>query len=342
MRPCRRRFLRGGLGLAGLGLLAGCSRLSYLGQQPAKVPRVGVLFPGPRPAESAPTPRLDALRDGLRALGRVEGQGIAIEPRWSDHVDQLADAAAELVRLPADVIVVESVAAIRAAAQATATIPIVAIGATPTAVPDRVASFARPGGNVTGLTRQFPGLPGKRLELLKEVAPRSARLAILWDVKALPREEQAGRQQQALLEDAARSLGADLQILDVRSADDLAGAFDAATAGRAEALFVADLPLFHLQAARIARLAAQHRLPAIGPARAYPEAGGLMSYGIDDFDLWRRAAAYVDKVLKGANPGDLPIEQPTTFDFVINLRTAQALGLAIPPTVLAQATEFIQ
>ena len=329
----RRRFLQGGLALAGLFLSSGCGVLPRLGNQP-KVPRLGHLSLGSAESEQS---WLVAFSQGLRELGHVEGRTFTIESRYAERDDQLLARAADLVSLPVDVIVSASSQATPAAKQATATLPIVmAHGGDPIAA-GLVASLARPGGNVTGLTSIAPRLISKRLELLRAVVPSIARVAVLWN-PANPAKPPEFREAQ----EVAPAFGLELQSLEVRGPGDLDGAFRAALSARADALLVLSEGLINSQLTRIAAFAAEHRLVSIGEVRLFPDAGGLMNYGANIADIRRRAATYVDKILKGAKPADLPVEQPTTFDFVINLQIARALGLSIPPSVLQQATELIQ
>jgi putative ABC transport system substrate-binding protein len=330
----RRKFVQG-VGAAGLALLAGCGRLPQIGQQPAKVPRIGVL------ASSAPEPvknRLAAFQQALRELGYVEGKNVTIEYRFADgEFERLPELAAELVRLSVDVFVTEGAAAARAAENATSVIPIVIGNASDPVGSGLVASLARPGGNVTGLSTQNRAITAKRLELLKEVAPTASRVAVLWNPSspgpALQLEETRA---------AGTALRVTLLVLEVREADDIDRAFTAMGKESAGALLVTADPLFRTQQRRISKLAMENLLPAIYPSRESVDAGGLMSYATNFDGLYRRAAVYVDKILKGAKPAELPVEQPTTFEFVINLKTAQALGLTIPQHVLLQATEVIQ
>jgi putative tryptophan/tyrosine transport system substrate-binding protein len=302
-------------------------------QQPKKVPRIGLLVPSSASSDS--TGR-DAFLQGLRDLGYVEGKNIAIEYRYTEgELDRLPDLAAELVRLNVDVIVTAAISSVRAAKKATATIPIVFV------VGDAVdsglvSSLARPGGNATGLTFLAPELDGKRLELLKEAFPKVTRVAFLWRVPAaradLFKEAEA----------VAKTLGLRLQSVGVRGPDDFESAFKAAKSGGAEALIVIANPLANTYRARIVDLAAKNRLPGIYPSTTFVEDGGLMSYAPDIVDNWRRAAIYVDKILKGAKPADLPVEQPKKFEFVINLKAAKQIGVTIPPNVLARATRIIR
>jgi putative ABC transport system substrate-binding protein len=278
-----------------------------------------------------PTPLLQELR----ALGWVEGQNLAVEPRDAEgHPERLPALAAGLVRLPVDIIVAGGPLEARAAMHATSTIPIVFVSVGNPVGVGLVASLAHPGGNVTGVSSSSADLNGKRLEWLKEAAPQITRVAVLTDphVSYLLPE----------LERAAHALGLTLAPVEVHAPNELAQAFAAMQTARADALIVLSAPLFFGQRRRLVTLAGQSRLPATYPFRGYAVAGGLMSYGPNHADLERRAATYVDKILKGAKPGDLPVEQPMTFELVINLKTAQALGLTIPPTLLFQADEIIR
>jgi putative tryptophan/tyrosine transport system substrate-binding protein len=307
--------------------------------QPAgKVPRIGFL----RPSLASPC-RTESFAQGLRELGYVEGHNIVIEWRCADGmVERQRALAVELVQLPVDVFVAASVDGPLAAMQATRTIPIVFVAVPEPVAMGLVTSLAQPGGNVTGVTNQV-GLEfhSKRLQLLLEAVPGVTRVAALQQgamVRAVP--ARAHIQQAA--EEAARRLGVHLQFVEVDAPDELEGAFAAMRREGAEALLMFFSPFFTTHRRRLMELVAQHRLPGIFESRAYVEAGGLMSYNVNSADLYRRAAVYVDKILKGAKPGDLPVEQPTTFELVINLKTAQTLGLTITPTLLFQATEVIR
>jgi putative ABC transport system substrate-binding protein len=302
-------------------------------QKPAKPYRVGYLETG------AVRPRAwEAFRERLRQLGYVEGQTVAFEVRWADgQLDRLPELAAELVRLKVDAIVTAGSPAARAAKNATTSIPIVmATGGDPVAL-GLVATLARPGGNVTGLTTLSRELSGKRLQLLREALPRVSRMGMLWhrtsDIDALTRRQ---------TEEVAQALGIPLKAHGVAGPDDFDGALGAIVAERAGAVLVATSPMFFGHRHLLAELALKHRLPTIFAFREYAEAGGLMAYGPSYTELFQRAAGYVDKVLKGARPADLPVEQPTKFELVINLKTTRALGLTIPPAVLARVSEIIQ
>jgi putative tryptophan/tyrosine transport system substrate-binding protein len=313
-----------------LGLLV--APLAAEAQPPTKVPQIGVLWP------IADDPVLGAFRRGLRDLGYVEGQNIVMAYRYAQGQDDLLPGlAAELVRLNVDVILTWGVVAARVAKQATATIPIVNGSMSDPVATGLVASLARPGGNLTGLTSISAALASKRVELVKDLVPGLSRLAVL--ATANP----TARLVVTETEVTAQSLGIALQAVEVRSPDDFEGAFSAMARERAGALIVAgDLLFAQPNLRRLVDLAAQHRLPAMYSQKDYVEAGGLMSYAPNRRDLFRRAAIYVDKILQGAKPADLPVEQPMQFELVINLNTAQALGLTIPPTLLFQATEVIR
>jgi putative tryptophan/tyrosine transport system substrate-binding protein len=279
----------------------------------------------------------EALLDGLRERGYRDGRNLVFERRFSEgHAERCPAFAAELVRLRVDLILVSTTPAAIAATHATQAIPIVMPTAIDPVGAGLVASLARPGGNITGLSQISPDLVGKRLELLKDVVPRLARVVVLWNA-ANPANASAWQETQA----AARALGLRLHAQDVRGPQDLEGASTLTAQVRPEALLVLGDALFDLHRHQIAAFATQQHLPGVFPSREWVVAGGLMSYGPNLPDLFRRAATYVDKILQGAKPADLPVEQPTTFELVINLKTAQALGLTIPPSLLFQATEVI-
>src|SRR2546422_5878287 len=321
--------------LAG-GLLA-APLAAVTAQPPEKVRRVGYLNPGSS-SDPLRQRRLEAFRQGLRELGYVEGQNIAIESRWAEgKYDRYPALAADLVRLKVDVIVAQGGAATQAAQQATRTIPIVmSLVLDPVGI-GLVPSLARPGGNVTGTSFMGPDLVGKQLQLLKEVVPKVSRVALLRN-PANPASAPGLREAEA----TARALGVRLQALEARNPQEIDSAFAAMTRERAGALVIFPDPIFGNQRRQIAELAAKRRLPAIhGGLPEYAEAGGLMVYGPNELDLNRRAAIYVDKLLKGAKPADLPVEQPTKFELVINLRTAKAIGLTIPPSLLQRADQII-
>ena len=319
--------------LAG-GLLA--APLAAEAQQAGKVPRIGYL------GNSSPDLERDldqAFRQGLRELGYVEGQNIVVEYRWAEgKFDRLPTLAAELVHLQVDVIVTAATPGTLAAMRATSTIPLV-MAVSADAVGNRlVASLARPGGNVTGSSTGTHELDAKRLELLKEAFPRISRVAFIWN-PANPANLLGSKETRL----AARALGMTLEpVVAVRGANEVADAFATITRGRPDALFVIADRFLLTQRARIVDFAAKHRLPATYPYREYVVAGGLMSYAPSFTQLFRHAATFVDKILKGAKPADLPIEQPTKFEFIINLKAAKALGLTIPPSLLLRADEVIQ
>ena len=301
--------------------------------QPAR--RIGFLSPF---SASTAAPWHEAFRQGLRELGWTEGQNIAIEYRYANGKnDRLPDLAGDLVRLKVDVIVASSGTDASIAKRATTSIPIVVASAGDPVAGGLVASLARPGGNVTGLTQMLPELAGKRLELLKQIVPNLSRVAVLW----YPRGTTSPLAWKEI-QPPARELGIGLQSLEVQSPADFAKAFHDATTARAAAMVVLPDPLFAGNLERIAELAAKARLPSIFHLREFADVGGLVAYGVDRADMFRRAAAYVDKILRGAKPADLPIEQPTKFELVINLRTAKALGLAMPPSLLLRADQVIE
>ncbi len=306
-------------------------------QQSAKIPRIGWL------SIASPTPEvshlIEAFLQALRELGYVEGQNIAVEYRFAEgSPERLPEFAAKLVALKADIIVTPNPAGTQAAKEATATIPIVFMGIADPVGSGLVASLARPGGNITGLTATASiEILGKRLELLREAVPNVSRVAVLRN-PTNPDAEQSLRE----VEGAARKLGVQFRVQDVRVPDELDSAFAAMTRDRAGALLLLGDTMFTLHRARIASLAAKSRLPTVSGAREMAEAGLLMTYGPRLSNAFRRAAAYVDKILKGANPADLPVEQPTKFELVINMKTAKALGLKIPQSVLIRADEVIQ
>ncbi len=303
-------------------------------QQAGKVPRIGFLFGG----SSGPSPELDAFRQGLRELGYIEGQNITIEYRFaSGRVERLPELAAELVRLKLDVIVAPNTPPAMAAKQATSTIPIVFAGVADALGAGLVANFARPGGNITGFTSISAELGGKRLELLKEVAPKASRVAVLYNP--------ADRSNVLVLkelQEAAPALGLTVHPLEVRGPGDFEGAFAAMTRERTNALFGAAGVLTFEHRRALVDLAAKSRIPVMWGHRQFVEAGGLMSYAVNFYDQVRRAATYVDKILKGAKPGDLPVQQPTRFELVINLKAAKTLGLTIPQSLLFRADEVVR
>ena len=304
-------------------------------QQPKKVRRIGYLSVLSPSSDSA---RFEAFLRGLRALGYIEGQSMIIEFRYAEgKLARLPDLAGQLARAKVDVIVVGGSTAIRAMKNATKVIPIVmAHGSDPVAL-GYVASLARPGGNITGLTHMAPELGSKRLELLKEMIAGLSRVAVLTD----PGTGGHGPQIREL-ELAAPTLGLQLRAVEVRAPNELEKAFSAMTAGRAGAFISLQQPTLDRLRARIVDLAAKYRLPAVYPNSEYVETGGLISYATDIVAMFQRTASYVDKILKGTNPADIPVEQPTKFELVINLKTAKQIGLTIPPNVLARADKVIR
>ena len=304
-------------------------------QQPKNVPRIGFLS---AVSPSTISARLHAFRQGLRELGYVEGKNIVIEWRSAEgKSDRLPGLAAELVRLKVDLVVSGGVATTRAAKQATVTIPIVMASDDDPVGSGFAASLARPGGNITGLSTLSPEISGKQLELLKEIVSKLSRVAIGGDVTR-PGIPQALRE----INVAADALGVQVQYLELREPKDIETAFRAASKEHADAVLVLGSPVLLSQRRQIADVAAKSRLPAIYPRPEFVEDGGLMSYGVSFTDLFRRAATYVDKILKGAKPAELPIEQPTKFELVINLKTAKQISFTIPPSVLARADRVIR
>ena len=320
--------------VAGTGAVLLSAPLVAGAQQAGKVWRIGVLSPGPStgPFSSAP------LQQSLRELGYVEGVNLAVEWRNAEgKTERFDDLAADLVRLRVDVIVAIVPGATLAAKRSTASIPIVMVNTPDPVQLGLVVSLGRPGGNVTGTTTLSADLSSKQLELLKEAVPRAMRIAVLWNPNN-PWHPLAVKGAEA----AARSLAVQLQIVEARSAEEFERAFEAMTRKRAGAVLVLADPLTSFHRTRLAELAIKRHLPGMFGTRAYAEAGGLMSYWAHQADLDRRVASYVDRILKGAKPADLPIEQPTKFEFVINLKTAKALGLTIPPSLLGRADAVIQ
>jgi len=319
----RRAFI----GVAVGGLLA--APLAAEAQQAGKVYRIGWLSAGPI------LDNLDAFRSGLRALGYFEGHNIAIEPRYAvDQRKPLAVAAAEIVRINPDVIVTDGNAAAAAMKSKAGSIPVVFVSGDPIGL-GLIPSLSRPGGNLTGFAIVSTELNVKRLELLREAFPRLARIAVLYEA----------RQAMTMIppmEAGARSLGLTVTRLEVRGADEIAPAFALALREHVDTVMPVSSALFDAEKRRLVRLAAQYHLPTIYEHRAFPQVGGLMSYGPDIHEVFRRVAGYVDKIFKGASPGDLPVEQPTTFELVINLKTAKALGLTIPPSLLQRADQVIE
>ncbi len=323
-----------------IGTLAGglvVAPLAAEAQQAAKVARIGYLA-----LNLAAAPRLEeAFLQGLRDLGYVEGRNVVIEIRDAEgKPERLPALAAELVALKVDVIVAPNTPQALAAKQTTRTLPIVFSFVGDPVASGLVTSLARPGGNVTGLSSLSPELVGKRLELLTQAVPGVSRVAVLWQPGF--QVERTEKDQLKGADVAARALGVRLQFVEARGPADIDRAFSDMTRARAGALNVWGSSMFTTERRRLVDLAARNRLPAVYGRREYVDAGGLMSYGSNIADLFRRAATYVDKILKGAKPADLPVEQPTKFELVINLKTAKALGLTIPPSLLARADEVIQ
>ncbi len=328
-RVQRRQFL-----IAAGWLLA--PPLAAEARQTAKIARIGWL--GDRPAAG---PRLEAFFQGLRDLDYVEGRNLVIEYRYAEGKPERYPAlAAELVALKVDVIVSANTLGTLAAKQATKTIPIVFIGAADPVQSGLVASLARPGGNATGLSALSPELVGKCLELLTQAVSGVSRVAVLWEPGA--QGERTDKDMLKGADVAARALGMRLQFVEARGPAEFDRAFSDMTRARADALTVLGSAMFNNERRRLVDLAAKHRLPAVYSGRVSVDAGGLMSYGPNIADLWRRAATYVDKILKGAKPADLPVEQPTKFELIINLKTAKGLGITIPQSLLGRADEVIQ
>ena len=315
--------------------------VSAQAQQANKVPRVGYLWFGfaPSPAPARPNPQVESFRQGLRELGYVEGKNIIVEFRYAEgKFERLPGLAAELVRLKVDVIVTASTPAIRAAQHATNTIPIVMANVGDPIAQGFVARLARPGGNITGFTNLSPDLSTKRLELLKEVSPKIRRVAVF---------QNAAQHGPAMkeVEKAAKFLRVQLQSLEVRGPDDLEMAFAAVKRERADALITLSNPLLRSDdrtRKRIVDFTLNRRLPSMYEGSEYVEAGGLMSYGLDENYNYRRAATYVDKILKGTKPADLPVQQPMKFEFVVNLKAAKQIGLTVPPNLLVRANRVIK
>jgi ABC-type uncharacterized transport system substrate-binding protein len=333
MRPgaiSRRRFV---VGAAGAGLLAGCGRWPGQASPPARVPRIGYLG-----GASAGGPTDEAFLEGLRALGYVEGQNLEIDWRFAEgRAEVLPPLVAELISTPVELILASGPSATLAAKQATTTLPIVmCFGGDPVDL-GLIASMAHPGGNVTGIAALTSELGPKRLQLFAETLPGISRVAVLWDATA-------GASQRTRIADAAQSLALHLQALEVHGPDELDGALAAARAGHAEGLFVTwdPMSIFNAYRRRIADFAVSGRLPLTGGTKDFAQAGALLTYGAHFPSMYRRAASHVDKILKGAKPADLPVEQPTTFEFVVNLTTAQALGITFPHEIMLQVTEVIE
>lgn len=332
-RRTRREFMQAAR-LGGLALLAACGKLPGQGQATPKVYRVGYLSPLSAPAEA---PRYAAFQKALRELGWVEGQNFVVDIRWAEgQSDRLPGLAAELAQLHPDVIVTSSDPGIKAMKGATSTIPVVFSAHGDPVGTQAVASLAHPGGNVTGVTEMAPELAGKRLELLKQAVPTVARAGAIWNLS-----DQAMAREYGETLVAAESLGIELQNLGVRTPEELDGAYQTAIAGRMDGAVVLLDPLVVRSRDRLVELSTRSRVPTISGDAVFAAAGGLMSYGPSLIRQVERAAYFVDRILKGTEPADLPVERPMLFDFVINLKTAQALGLTIPQHVQLQATEAI-
>jgi putative ABC transport system substrate-binding protein len=329
--------MKRGIMLLALALLVSSPFHLADAQQPTKIPRIGFL--AVRWDPNTPGPWVEAFRHGLRDLGYTEGKNVLVEYRYIEgKLDRIPSLVAELVQLKVDVLVVVALPAIRAAKQATKTIPIVMVATVDPVATGLIDSLARPGGNITGLTRLTRELSGKRLELLKEVVPGISRVGVLWEPDD-PAAAIAFKEYDA----AARALKIQPQPLEVRGPNpDLEGAFQIATKEHANALITVTSVLLSRYPKQIAELAIKNRLLSMYEVSRYVEAGGLMSYSANDAESYRRAATYVDKILKGTKPADLPVEQPTKFEFVINLKTAKALNLTIPQSVLYRADKVIK
>jgi putative ABC transport system substrate-binding protein len=329
----RRAFLAGSLVLLAAPLAVGA-------QQARRIAKIGILVTGSRGSPEAQM-LLGAFRQSLHERGYVEGQNIVIEYRWADgKIERFPALASELTRVSVEVIVASNTPAARAAQQATTTIPIVVPVMGDPIRDGLVTSLARPGGNITGTTFIGPELVPKRLALLKEALPTVSRVAALWHPGAYGERTMSDMMKET--EAAAQTQGVYLRRVAVQGAEELDRAFSAITGERVDALIVFPSPMLFTERRRIVGLATKHRLPSMSMAREFVELGGFMSYGASIPDLFRRAATYVDRILKGAKPADLPIEQPTKFELVINLKTAKALGLTIPQSVLLRADEVIQ
>ena len=317
----------------GAMLIALCA--SAEAQQPAKIPRIGFLTA--TPLASIPA-RIETFRQGLRDVGYVEGKNIVIEYRDGDgKPDRFREVAADLVRLKVDVIVTGGLTVTRRVKEATSTIPIVMAQDIDPVGSGFIASLARPGGNITGLSTLAPEISGKQLELLKEAVPKLTRVAVL-GTSNTPGNAHSLKE----TESAAGVLGVQVQYFDVFGAKDFENAFRAADKAHANALLALASPVINSQRRQVIELAIKNRLPAIYARSEFVEEGGLMTYGVNINDLFRRAAIFVDKILKGAKPADLPVEQPTKFEFIVNLKTAKQIGLTIPPNVLARADKVIR
>jgi putative tryptophan/tyrosine transport system substrate-binding protein len=329
----RRQFVAGA-GAAGLGLVAGCGRLPGHAEPTPKISRIGVLSQSADPSDTDNA----AFRQGLHDLGYAEGQSITLEWRSFDsRLDQYSELAVELVRLSVDVIVAQGTAPTQAAKQASATIPVVMASSSDPVQAGLVATLARPGGNVTGLAAMTGQLGSKRLELLRYTVPSIARVAMLWNPEIAERAAEFEE-----ITAAAQIWGVDLQFVELRHARDLQSAFASILNGRADALFLQSNPVTNRYRPEIVDFSTEHRLPTMSNRKAFVVAGSLMSYGPNFAVMNHRAAYYVDRILKGAKPADLPVEQPMTFDFAVNMTTARVLGITFPPDILLQVTEVIE
>jgi len=322
-------------GIVALGFAFAMCGAVATAQQPTKIPRIAFLIASSLSAQSA---RIEAFRQGLRELGYVEGKNIVIEyPSAEEKPDHLPALVAELVRLKVDVIVTAGATSTRAAKEATSTIPIVMTNDGDPVASGFIASLARPGGNITGLSTLAPEISGKQLELLKETISKLSRVAVFGT------STRAGNAQALKeVELAAKGFGVKLQYLDVLGPKDIETAFRAASKGRAQAVLVMTSPVFNAHRTQLTDLAVKSRLPAIYPTPEFVQDGGLMTYGVNNTDLSRRAAVFVDKILKGRTPADLPVEQPMKFEFIISLKAAKQIGLTIPPNVLVRADRVIR
>jgi putative ABC transport system substrate-binding protein len=328
-------MLQGGLALAGLGLVVGCERLMPRAQLATRAARIGLLSP----YAPDPSPEGTAFRQGLRGFGWIDGQNAVIEGRHGASAEAVRASAKDLVDRGVDVIVTVGSDATRAAREATDTVPIVMLQSTSPLGEGLVASLARPGGNVTGLTNLGAGLSAKRLELFKAAVPGLSRVAVLWYAASSDANPDVHE-----IQSAARTLGVEVMPMPFQGYGAFVDtAFETMVRSGADGVvLLLDQTTSLIWTPRIATVAMTHRLPTISETRAFPDQGGLLAYGPNLPDLYQRGAFYVDRILRGAKPGDLPVEQPTTFDFVVNMKTAEAIGLTIPHAVLQQATELIQ
>jgi putative tryptophan/tyrosine transport system substrate-binding protein len=324
------------VGLSVIALVLVVTGAVVQAQQPARIPRIGILITGG--SLSFNSARVEAFRQRLREHGYVEGKNIVIEYRYAEGKrERLPDLAAELVRLKVDVIVTTGAVPVLAAKKASPTIPIVFAASSDPVGSGLVSSLAQPGGTITGLSQMAPDLDGKRLELLKEAFPKIVRVAFLWQAGG-----RRGNLELTDMEAAAKVLGLKLLSLPVRSLGDLESAFARAKRDGAQALITSTGALIVTQLRQVLDFAVKNRLPAMYPNSEFVEAGGLMSYGSDNTDLWRRAADFVDKILKGTKPADMPVEQPTKFEFLVNLKTAKQIGLTIPQKMMERADKVIR